>query len=107
MSSTFIDRSEQTNWEDETTMEIIAVRARRREIQIPNKWTRKRPRYLGALAVLVFATAIAPAQHNRNPACACDIPMVRPTRTPISSAISACTAQRTGLPSPRLLISLG
>jgi chitinase len=63
-------------------MDIIAARARREEIQISDKRISKRLRYLGVLALLVFTTAMAPAQHNRNPACACEIPNGPPNPHP-------------------------
>ena len=63
-------------------MEIIAARARREEIQISDKKISKRLCYLGVFTLLVFATAMAPAQHNRNPACACAIPNGPPNPHP-------------------------
>lgn len=63
-------------------MGIMAARARREEIQFSEKRNRKRLRYLGVLVVLVSTTAMAPAQHNRNAACACEIPNGPPNPHP-------------------------
>jgi len=63
-------------------MEMIAARAGREEIQISDKRISKSLRYFGILVLLIFTTAIAPAQHNRNPPCACEIPNGPPNPHP-------------------------
>lgn len=63
-------------------MEIIAIRARREEIRLSDKAISKRLGYLCLLALLIFTTAVAPAQHNHGPACPCEIPNGPPNPHP-------------------------
>ena len=63
-------------------MENMTAFAGREEIQISAARIGKRLRHLGILAILICATAMAPAQHNRNSACACEIPNGPPNPHP-------------------------
>lgn len=63
-------------------MEIIGECARREKIRIPDKKIEMKLRYLIALALFALATAMVPAQHNHNPACACEIPSGPPNPHP-------------------------
>jgi chitinase len=63
-------------------MEIIAARARRKEIHISAKRINKWLQYFGAFVLLIFTTPLAPAQHNHGPACPCEIPNGPPNPHP-------------------------
>lgn len=82
-------------------MEMIRECAGCDEIRISDKKINRKLSYLSALALLVFTTAMAPAQHNRNPACACAIPNGPPNPHPYLVVTSASIVRRTGLLLPR------
>lgn len=63
-------------------MGMMAGRAGREEARISETRVGKGLRSLGVLAVVVCAAAMAPAQHNRTPACACEIPNGAPNPHP-------------------------
>jgi chitinase len=63
-------------------MEMTAANRRREDIQISDKTICKKLSCLGVLALLVFATGMAPAQHRHNPPCPCAIPNGPPNPHP-------------------------